>query len=321
MEEDIKAKYCIKVQPSWANFRDYKLKLFSDSLPTMKRKILRFLKLKNEDPLNFNFSIEYLHNSFILNNEEDFYFIISSHLQSLSDDPLMIYITPSKMTKKAILAKETMNNINKPSDPIYESSEEVFCAFCKESSYDIEAIENLGMFYGPFKSEGKIFYTHEKCAIWTPAVYLEDTTNRMKNLPKEIKRARKFICSYCGSYGAGLGCCIKDCKKTYHFKCSLDENLDCVLDYKNYTLYCSEHLDKTPEYASNNLEYETIFCKKCSLGDNDQKLIICEKCLDAYHIYCLEVTIDDIPEEDWFCENCSNVLVKICDDEEIKNEI
>ena len=45
------------------------------------------------------------------------------------------------------------------------------------------------------------------CAIWSPAVYL-DENNKLHNLKKEIKRSKRLICSFCGFFGAGLGCCL-----------------------------------------------------------------------------------------------------------------
>jgi len=304
-DPDLKAKYKIKLRASWQPdlLRNHKLHLITDSLLTMKKKMLRAFKLSKENPANFLFSLNFFHNTFFLTNEEDFYFFLSLHIQCLEEDPLIIEISPQKLTKKALLAKESLKNSDHPSDPIYEAESEVFCVFCKESSNNLDMIQDLGLLYGPFKIEGKEFYCHERCAIWTPDVYL-DMDNNMKNISKEIKRARKFTCSYCGNYGAGLGCWVKNCKRTYHFKCSLQEDLDCVLDYKNYTLYCSEHKDEAPLYPENELIYETIFCRKCGSGSDDEKLIICEGCLEACHIYCMQEKMEEVPEEDWFCGDC-----------------
>lgn len=109
----------------------------------------------------------------------------------------------------------------------------------------------------------------------------------------------------CGGYGATLGCYISHCKNTYHFKCSLDEALDCALDVKNFTLFCHEHKNKAPETA-NTLIYENIFCEGCGKGDDESNMIICEKCLNAFHIYCLEEKLSEIPEEDWYCKKCKS---------------
>ena len=59
------------------------------------------------------------------------------------------------------------------------------------------------------------------CAIWNPKVYLNDK-NKMMNLKKEIPRCSKIICEYCSLLGAGLGCVIKECKNSYHYKCALE---------------------------------------------------------------------------------------------------
>lgn len=106
-EKELKAKYLINLQPSWLKEpRNYNLSLFSDPLLIIKKKILRFLGLRKENPIDFIFSHKYDDNSFIFNNEDDFYFFISLHLQSQKSDPFLLEITPSKLTKKALLQKE-----------------------------------------------------------------------------------------------------------------------------------------------------------------------------------------------------------------------
>lgn len=307
-EPDLKAKLKVKLRASWQpeQLSAHKLNLVSDSLITMKQKILRKLKLPKENPANFHFSITFSNFPFLLTNEEDLYFFLSQFISESSLDPLIISITPIKVTKKALLARESLTSSgDKPSDPIYSGETEVFCAFCKGSSLkDDEYINDLGSFYGPFKSEGKDYFCHERCAIWSPDVYL-DMDNRLKNIGKEIKRARKCLCNYCGTSGAGLGCLVKNCRKTYHFKCSLQEDLDCLLDCKAFTLYCSEHKDQAPQgLEREELVYEKIFCNRCGSGDDDEKLVICEGCFQSCHVYCMREKMEEVPEEDWFCDAC-----------------
>ena len=179
MSNEIKAKYKINIKnPLSGCLKPYNLTLFIDTLPQMKKKLLKALKLTKESPNSFIFSITYQNNVFPINNEDDLYFLISTHLQSQSEDTLIIDIQPIKLSKKALLAKETLNNNpDKPMDSVYNDEIEVFCVFCKESSKNEALFEDLGLLYGPFKSKGKDHYCHERCAIWTPDVYL-DQNNR-----------------------------------------------------------------------------------------------------------------------------------------------
>ena len=91
---------------------------------------------------------------------------------------------------------------------------EVFCGFCGDSCLEEYKLLKLGPFYGPVKKGNNKFYFHELCAIWTPAIYLDDN-GKLKNVHKEIKRSRKLFCSYCGLRGAGLGCSNNNCKNNY----------------------------------------------------------------------------------------------------------
>jgi len=59
------------------------------------------------------------------------------------------------------------------------------------------------------------------CAIWTPGIYLDSKTNKMKDLVAEIYRSKKNKCTYCGKIGAGLGCKVTSCSNTYHYLCAV----------------------------------------------------------------------------------------------------
>jgi len=45
-------------------------------------------------------------------------------------------------------------------------------------------------------------------------------------------------------------------------------------------------------------------CIVCGRTDQEDVLLLCDNCNDAYHTYCL--SLDAIPEGDWFCPNCIN---------------
>jgi hypothetical protein len=45
-------------------------------------------------------------------------------------------------------------------------------------------------------------------------------------------------------------------------------------------------------------------CIICGHADQEDVLLLCDNCNDAYHTHCLD--IEGIPEGDWFCPNCIN---------------
>jgi hypothetical protein len=47
-------------------------------------------------------------------------------------------------------------------------------------------------------------------------------------------------------------------------------------------------------------------CECCGRGDDGNKLLLCdgEGCNKGYHIFCIFPPLDEIPEDDWFCDQC-----------------
>ena len=57
--------------------------------------------------------------------------------------------------------------------------------------------------------------------------------------------------------------------------------------------------EETEEYGEINWR-----CIICGRADQEEILLLCDNCNDAYHTHCLD--IDGVPEGDWFCPNCIN---------------
>lgn len=49
-------------------------------------------------------------------------------------------------------------------------------------------------------------------------------------------------------------------------------------------------------------EEEATPCPKCGNDDNEDVLLLCDSCNNAYHTYC--VGLDSVPAGHWFCESC-----------------
>lgn len=47
---------------------------------------------------------------------------------------------------------------------------------------------------------------------------------------------------------------------------------------------------------------ETVVCSSCGGGDNEEQLLLCDRCDKACHTYC--AGLDGIPEGEWYCAEC-----------------
>eukprot|EP01018_Ginkgo_biloba_P014053 Gb_40677 [translate_table: standard] len=55
----------------------------------------------------------------------------------------------------------------------------------------------------------------------------------------------------------------------------------------------------------NSAEDDVKVCDICGDIGYEEVLVVCSECNEgAEHIYCMQVLLEDVPEEDWFCEGC-----------------
>lgn len=54
---------------------------------------------------------------------------------------------------------------------------------------------------------------------------------------------------------------------------------------------------------------EQLLCIQCEDGSNEQQILVCDGCCDAYHMYCLVPPLIDMPKGDWRCPKC---VAKVC---------
>ena len=52
----------------------------------------------------------------------------------------------------------------------------------------------------------------------------------------------------------------------------------------------------------------SIECVGCQSGDDEDILMLCDACNMAYHTYCLDDPLDAVPDGDWYCDSCSNII-------------
>ena len=54
-----------------------------------------------------------------------------------------------------------------------------------------------------------------------------------------------------------------------------------------------------------------VVCTVCHINDNEDVLLLCERCSIPIHTYCLKPALDEAPKEEWFCVECTADLVDI----------
>ena len=52
--------------------------------------------------------------------------------------------------------------------------------------------------------------------------------------------------------------------------------------------------------------YGQVMCVKCGFGDNDEELLLCDKCDRGYHMLCVRPIVVRVPMGPWFCPSCSD---------------
>lgn len=81
---------------------------------------------------------------------------------------------------------------------------------------------------------------------------------------------------------------------------------------------------KTLQISNTDYEYlEKKVCEDCRERENDDQLLLCDYCDDAYHTYCLKPILVEVPtdKEIWACPLCQKELENIQKMEKTNREI
>ncbi|KAG2708499.1 hypothetical protein I3760_05G196500 [Carya illinoinensis] len=59
------------------------------------------------------------------------------------------------------------------------------------------------------------------------------------------------------------------------------------------------------------LEDNDVYCEECGSGDFPAKLLLCDKCDQGYHLFCLRPILVSVPKGSWFCPSCSKHQIQL----------
>lgn len=86
--------------------------------------------------------------------------------------------------------------------------------------------------------------------------------------------------------------------------CGVKTHVKCTQTTSN-PIYHVPVEDETWYCVSCMLMQETAMCMICNKGGDDDALLLCDQCNSGCHMYCLSPPLKSIPEDDWFCPDCS----------------
>jgi bromodomain adjacent to zinc finger domain protein 1A len=110
-------------------------------------------------------------------------------------------------------------------------------------------------------------------------------------------------------------------------------NKICLDEWKNSLLKASSmsqiflHLSTLERSVAWSKSLMNMRCRVCRRKGGDEYMLLCDGCDHGYHTYCLRPPIYDIPDGDWFCNNCCpvtpvkrNTRMRVIDFEEEASE-
>lgn len=102
-------------------------------------------------------------------------------------------------------------------------------------------------------------------------------------------------CEVCQQGGEIILC--DTCPRAYHLVC-LEPELEEAPEGRWSCPHCETEGTKEGEEDDEHNE----FCRKCKDGG---ELLCCDSCPWAYHTFCLNPPLTEIPDGDWRCPRCA----------------
>ncbi|TKW18045.2 hypothetical protein SEVIR_5G410300v4 [Setaria viridis] len=117
-------------------------------------------------------------------------------------------------------------------------------------------------------------------------------TMAASKVPNLSETARRGCCKLCGEPEEDskrfLICGHPPCMyKYYHIRCMSPDQIASKKQMNEQCWYCPSCL-----------------CRVCHRDEDDKKIILCDGCDEAYHLYCLRPRRTRVPKGKWYCKLC-----------------
>lgn len=191
-------------------------------------------------------------------------------------------------------------------DAALKSSLKTRCAFCSKYGASIHCKLCKSPYHYPCAiADGAFLEIDDISMICSNCIEKLDTTTLDDNSKGDSGIDAAFSGGACSAYKI---------YKARAQKKQLKMQLYCVTCGAHYD---ADDMDIIPSKA-NRAGWQCPDCKVCQgcrKNDNDEEMIICDRCDRGFHTYCIEPKLTEIPstEIDWFCPDCekgSTSLVK-----------
>lgn len=118
---------------------------------------------------------------------------------------------------------------------------------------------------------------------------------KKSNFPEDGEFEHQDYCEVCQQGGEIILC--DTCPKAYHLVC-LDPELEEAPEGKWSCPTCES---EGPGQMEQDDDEHQEFCRTCKDGG---ELLCCDSCPSAYHTFCLDPPLSEIPDGDWRCPRC-----------------
>jgi len=77
--------------------------------------------------------------------------------------------------------------------------------------------------------------------------------------------------------------------------------------YKYYHIRClsPEQIASKQQIGKQCWYCPSCLCRRCFCDMDDNKIIMCDGCDEAYHLYCLSPPLTSVPKRHWYCQFCT----------------
>ena len=68
--------------------------------------------------------------------------------------------------------------------------------------------------------------------------------------------------------------------------------------------------------STDRRKYDELACDACGSAENDEAMLLCDRCDRGFHMWCLEPKLAAVPDDAWFCDECrhhqTNEEARVC---------